>query len=84
MFVKSIYINREIRFKGSQIIDYESKHLRSHFRAGQSDGYKLFMFDVKFENKENPETFSIDQFTFSNFFEMRQALLDMADYKQEG
>lgn len=81
--VKSIYIKRQISFNGNQIVDYKSHHERSQFETGESDGYKHFSFLVKFDENAEPEEFSIDQFTFTNFFEMRQAILDMADYKNE-
>ncbi len=83
VYIKSIYINKEINFKSSQIVNYVSNHVRAQFETGQSDGYKHFSFLVKFDENAEPEEFSIDQFTFTNFFEMRQAILDMADYRGE-
>ena len=83
VFIKAIYTDKEISFKSSQIVNYESNQIRAQFETGQSDGYKHFSFLVKFDENEEPVEFSIDQFTFTNFFEMRQVLLDMADYKRE-
>ena len=83
VFIKSIYTDKAISFKSSQIVNYEARQLRAQSRTGQSDGYKHFSFLVKFDENAEPEELSIDQFTFTNFFEMRQAILDMADYKGE-
>ncbi|MFY8022417.1 MAG: hypothetical protein ACOVP1_14520 [Bacteroidia bacterium] len=76
LVLKSIYLNREQRIKFNEIVDYQSEKLKIRGRITQSDGHLKFSIQVNFDGTNDLVFYSFDQYTYANFFEIRQAILD--------
>lgn len=76
IILQTKYLKKQEVIRFHEIVDYESEKIKIRGRITQSDGHLKFTIKVNFEGSNELVSYCLDQYTYENFFEIRQAILD--------